>query len=206
MHDIISSLLNIALMTVQLIAIIDPVGVLPLLAPLVNRLDEGAARRVNRMIAVSVPMLLIVFALLGEYILQAFGVKRYDLKIAGGVILLVIAIDILREGFPRTSAISTEEYVFVPIVTPMLVGPGAITSVIVMRSKYPLWEVVVSILIASIVTYLVIRYAQQLLSMLGQNMLKFIGRFMSIVIAALAVSLMSEGVIELWNVMHGAVG
>ncbi len=78
----------------------------------------------------------------------------------------------------------------------MLVGPGAITAVLVMRSMYPLWEVVLSVLLASAVTFLVIRFSGAILKRLGRDMLKFIGRFMSLIVAGWAVSLIVSGARE----------
>lgn len=194
---------NILTMTIQLLAIIDPAGVIPLLVPI---FEEGSKnkeifRKIDRLVAIAVPTLLVIFTIIGDYLLKIFSIKGYDLKIAGGIILLIIAIDILREGFPKTSTINVEEYVFVPIITPMLVGPGAITAVLIFRSIYPLWQVLLSVLIASAITYLVIKFSRYLLLKIGGNMLRFIGRFMSIIIAAWAISLISEGILELWKVI-----
>ena len=198
-----TDLFNILTMTIQLLAIIDPAGVIPLLVPI---FEEGSKnkeifRKIDRLVAIAVPALLILFTIIGDYLLKIFSIKGYDLKIAGGIILLVIAIDILREGFPKTSTINVEEYIFVPIITPMLVGPGAITAVLIFRSIYPLWQVLVSVLIASVITYLIIKFSRYLLLKIGGNMLRFIGRFMSIIIAAWAISLISEGILELWKVI-----
>jgi multiple antibiotic resistance protein len=153
-------------------------------------------RRALKIIAIAVPTLLIFFAVAGPYILTAFNISIADFRIAGGIVLLVIGIDTLREGAPRTMGLSPEDYVFVPIVTPMLVGPGAITSVMLFSTYYGLPEVIVSIAIASLVTYLVIRFGFLIMRVVGVNMLRFIGRFMSLIIMAWAVSLIIQGLKE----------
>ncbi len=187
-------LVNTLFLALQLLAIIDPTGAIPLLAPVISQADDRTLRRIDRLVGIGVPVLLLFFAFVGNYLLEVFSIKNYDLKIAGGIILLVVSLDILREGYPKTASINVEEFVFVPIITPMLVGPGAITAVLVMRSMYPLWQLVLAILIASGITYIVIKFSQEILRRLGQDMLKFIGRFMSLIVAGWSVSLIIDGI------------
>ncbi|MDT7969302.1 MAG: MarC family protein [Vulcanisaeta sp.] len=188
--------IDVLIMVSQLIAIIDPMGALPLIMSMPNIEQTSVFRRALKIIAIAVPTLLIFFAVAGPYILTAFNISIADFRIAGGIVLLVIGIDTLREGAPRTMGLSPEDYVFVPIVTPMLVGPGAITSVMLFSTYYGLPEVIISIAIASLVTYLVIRFGFLIMKVVGVNMLRFIGRFMSLIIMAWAVSLIIQGLKE----------
>jgi len=188
--------IDVLIMVSQLIAIIDPMGALPLIMSMPNIEQTSVFRRALRIIVIAVPTLLIFFAVAGPYILTAFNISIADFRIAGGIVLLVIGIDTLREGAPRTMGLSPEDYVFVPIVTPMLVGPGAITSVMLFSTYYGLPEVIISIAIASLITYLVIRFGFLIMKVVGVNMLRFIGRFMSLIIMAWAVSLIIQGLKE----------
>jgi len=196
LHWIMSIAIDVLIMVSQLIAIIDPMGALPLIMSMPNIEQTSVFRRALRIIAIAVPTLLIFFAVAGPYILTAFNISIADFRIAGGIVLLVIGIDTLREGAPRTMGLSPEDYVFVPIVTPMLVGPGAITSVMLFSTYYGLPEVIISIAIASLITYLVIRFGFLIMKVVGANMLRFIGRFMSLIIMAWAVSLIIQGLKE----------
>ncbi len=194
--------MNTLFMAVQLLAIIDPTGAIPLLAPVLAQADERTLKKIDKLVGIGVPAILILFAVAGPALLQVFSIKTPDLEIAGGIILLIVSIDILREGYPKTASINVEEFVFVPIVTPMLVGPGAITAVLVMRSTYPLWEVILSILIASGITFIIIKFSQKILKKLGEDMLKFIGRFMSLIVAGWSVSLIIQGLREVIRTIH----
>ncbi|MFP3485714.1 MAG: MarC family protein [Vulcanisaeta sp.] len=191
-----NAVIDVLVMVSQLIAIIDPVGALPLIMTMPNIEQAQVFRRALRIIAIAVPTLLVFFAVAGPYILKAFNIDIADFRIAGGIVLLVIGIDTLREGAPRTMGLSPEDYVFVPIVTPMLVGPGAITSVMLFSTYYGLPEVIISVAIASLVTYLIIRFGFLIMRVVGANMLRFIGRFMSLIIMAWAVSLIIQGLRE----------
>ncbi|GAB6948218.1 MarC family protein [Vulcanisaeta sp. JCM 16161] len=188
--------IDVLIMTTQLIAIVDPVGALPIMVSMPGIEKPEVFRKALRIIAIAVPSLLIIFAVVGQYILEAFNISIADFRIAGGIVLLVIGIDTLREGAPRTMGLSPEEFIFTPIVTPMLVGPGAITSVMLFTTYYGIPEVIISILIASLITYLVIRFSFTIIRLIGSNMLRFIGRFLSLIIMAWAVSLIIEGIRE----------
>lgn len=180
----------------QLIAIIDPMGALPIIMNIPNIGRPDVFKRALRIIAIAVPSLLIFFAVLGPYVLMVFQINIADFRIAGGIVLLALGIDMLREGMPSTMGLSPEDYIFVPVVTPLLVGPGALTSVMLLSTYYGVLESVVSSLIASLVTYLVIRYGSLIMRLIGINMLKFIARFMSLIVVAWAVSLIIGGVKE----------
>ncbi|MGC8606339.1 MAG: MarC family protein [Vulcanisaeta sp.] len=188
--------IDVLIMTTQLIAIVDPVGALPIMISMPGIEKPEVFRKALKIIAIAVPTLLMIFAVAGPYILRAFNISITDFRIAGGIVLLVIGIDTLREGAPRTMGLSPEDFIFTPIVTPMLVGPGAITSVMLFTTYYGTPEVIISILIASLITYLIIRFSFTIIRLIGSNMLRFIGRFMSLIIMAWAVSLIIEGIKE----------
>ncbi len=99
--------IDILIMTAQLIAIVDPVGALPIMISMPGIDKPEIFRRALRIIAIAVPSLLITFAVAGPYILTAFNISIADFRIAGGIVLLVIGIDTLREGgAPRTMGLS----------------------------------------------------------------------------------------------------
>ena len=160
---------------------------------------------VYRLVGISVPSLMIIFAVAGRYILQAFGVNIDAFRIAGGVLLMGVAMETLSAGGPRvTTAREPEEFVLVPIVTPLLVGPGTITELILFSAIYPIYEVIIASLLSSAFTYAVIRFSQPLLKRLGSSTLKVLGRFMSLIIAALAIGMILTGVTNYIESLHMA--
>ncbi|MGC8571367.1 MarC family protein [Caldivirga sp.] len=187
------SLFDSLVAAVQLYAIIDPLGAIPLLVSVPDY--EKMMNRFLRLVAVTVPLLLLIFTFAGPLIFYVFSININDFRIAGGIILLIIAIDVLREGTPRTMGINPEDYVIVPIITPMLVGPGAITSVMVMVTYYNVFSVVTAILIASLATYMTMRYSVYLARLIGNNTLKIFARFFSLIIASWAIQLIASGIL-----------
>jgi len=187
------SIFDALVASVQLYAIIDPLGAIPLLVNVPNY--ENLMDRFLKLVALTVPTLLLLFAFAGPFILSIFSININDFRVAGGVILLIIAVDVLREGTPRTMGINPEEYIIVPIITPMLVGPGAITSVMVMVTYYNELSVLTAILVASLATYLTMRYSIYLVRLIGNNTLRIFARFFSIIIASWAVQLIASGIL-----------
>lgn len=187
------SIFNALVASVQLYAIIDPLGAIPLLVNVPNY--ENLMDRFLKLVALTVPTLLLLFAFAGPFILSIFNINIDDFRVAGGVILLIIAVDVLREGTPSTMGINPEEYIIVPIITPMLVGPGAITSVMVMVTYYNELSVLMAILVASLATYLTMRYSIYLVRLIGNNTLRIFARFFSIIIASWAVQLIASGIL-----------
>ncbi|BDR91965.1 MarC family protein [Vulcanisaeta souniana] len=198
------ALIDILNMTGQLIAILNPIGAIPTLSIYIINMEREQLRRVYRLVGISIPLLMVIFAVGGRYILQAFGVNLDAFRIAGGVLLMGIAMETLMVGGPRAigAVKEPEEFVLVPIVTPLLVGPGTITELILFSALYPIYEVIIAALISSAFTYLVIRFSQPLLKRLGSNTLKVLGRFMSLIIAALAIGMILTGVTNYIESLH----
>ncbi|MGC8607011.1 MAG: MarC family protein [Vulcanisaeta sp.] len=198
------ALIDILNMTGQLIAILNPIGAIPTLSIYIINMEQEQLRRVYQLVGISVPLLMVIFAVGGRYILQAFGVNLDAFRIAGGVLLMGIAMETLMAGGPRAvgAVKEPEEFVLVPIVTPLLVGPGTITELILFSALYPIYEVIIAALISSVVTYAVIRFSQPLLKRLGSNTLKVLGRFMSLIIAALAIGMILTGITNYIESLH----
>jgi multiple antibiotic resistance protein len=146
---------------------------------------------------------MVIFAVLGRYILEAFGVDLNAFRIAGGILLVAIAIDTLRTGTPRVGESGVEEFILVPVVTPLLVGPGTITTLILFSATYPVYQVVIASIVSAAVTYVIIRLSGILLRRLGGSFLRLLGRFMSLIIAALAVDMVLTGASNyVLSIMH----
>ena len=187
-------LTNVLVMTSHLVAIMNPIGKIPIVALIVENLDAVRVRKIFRVVGIAIPTLMIIFALTGKLILEGLGVSVDAFRIAGGILLMAIAIDTLRVGMPKTAEIEPEEFILVPVVTPMIVGPGTITTLILLSTTYPIPEVILACLLSSGITYILIRYSRELSKLLGKSLLRLIGRFMSLIIAALAIQMILIGI------------
>jgi Multiple antibiotic transporter len=119
----------------QLYAIMNPIGKLAIVGPLaVER--PAYVRKITVTVVVVVYVLASLFAVAGGFILSAFGVSIDSFRIAGGIVLMAISIMTLVSGSYVGRLEITEEQAVVPLATPLIVGPGTITALIVISSVY----------------------------------------------------------------------
>src|SRR6266571_8696583 len=115
--------------TVALFVIVDPLGPVPIFANLTKGMNPQEKVRIFRTAAIVGSVLLAVFALVGQELLALFGITLPSFQIAGGLVLLLLSIEIIFRGerVDKLSLSSAEETAVFPIAFPLLVGPGAIT-------------------------------------------------------------------------------
>jgi multiple antibiotic resistance protein len=190
---------------ISLFIIIDPPGNLfPYLA-LSAGLAPDTARRLAWQACLYAFLILALFIVVGRLILQFFGISLPAFQIAGGLILFRIAVDMLegRGHFNRldtSSSLNAADYrdvALVPLAVPLLSGPGAISTVLVLtsRSKNYLEDglVLLSLAFVLLLTYLSFRFAQPLLGYLKETRVRLLTRLMGLIMAALAVQFILEG-------------
>jgi multiple antibiotic resistance protein len=190
---------------ISLFIIIDPPGnIFPYLA-LSAGFAPAAARGLAWQACLYAFLILSLFLVLGRLILQFFGITLPALQIAGGLILFRIAIDMLegRGHFNRidtSSSLNAAEYRDVPLVplaVPLLSGPGAISTVLVLtsRSKNLLEDglILLSLALVLLLTYLCFRFARSLLGVLKETRIRLLTRLMGLIMGALAVQFVLEG-------------
>ncbi|MDK2795376.1 MAG: multiple antibiotic resistance protein [Archaeoglobaceae archaeon] len=191
--DILSTTIQIISITGQIFAVLNPVGVIPTFLSLTEAMSPVRRHKIVRQSILTVLILTTILAIGGSLILEFFKVSVFSLQIGGGVLLMVIAIDMLS-GLPRTKVVeSGEEIAIVPIATPLLVGPGTMTTIIVLSKTVPMFSLLTSIIIVAVLTYLLLRYSDLLIKVLGINGIRAISRFMTIIIAAFAAQLLYGG-------------
>ncbi len=202
--------LSFALATLSAVFfIVDPLGLVPLFVAMTAHDTEVKRRRMALRAAVVAWAVLSTFALFGSLIFKTFGITLSAFKVAGGILLLITAIDMLRAQPSRTRS-SPEEAVegsakddvaIVPLAMPLLAGPGAIATVTVLAGRGPTWPYVIPVLFAIAVTcaaaYLLLRIAGRINGLLGRSGIAVLERIMGLLLAAIAVQFMADGVREL---------
>ena len=149
--------------------------------------------------------LLVFFALFGTLLFKVMGVSLAAFRVAGGVVLLITALDMLRarQSETRTSpgeaeeATEKEDVAIVPLALPLLAGPGAIATVMVLVSRGKgitnTLTVVGAVVVTMIATYLLLRAASLVQRVLGQSGVAIFQRVMGLLLAAIAVQFIVEG-------------
>jgi len=184
------------IITGQIFAILNPISVLPTFLSITDDMEPDERHRIVRNSSITVLIITITLAIGGNFILSLFSVGIPGLQIGGGILLMVIAAEMLG-GLPRTKSLdSSDEIAVVPIATPLLVGPGTMTTIIVLSATVPILVLISSVLIVTILTYVIMRYSEILVKVLGSNGTRALGRFMTIIIAAFAAQLIYAGLGE----------
>lgn len=183
-------------LSVQLYAIMDPIAALPQFMRILESLSASDIKSAISRTSLAIFTLLTAFTLCGNYILMLFGISITSLKIAGGIILMAVALDTLITGH-KPSKIEVGEFIIVPLATPLIVGPGTMTLLIVSTGVYGMVSTLVSAYIAFIGVYLTLRLSSQILKLVGPTFVNGLGRFMSLIIASFAVEMLIGGIKEL---------
>jgi multiple antibiotic resistance protein len=184
------------IVTGQIFAILNPISVLPTFLSITDEMEADERHRIVRNSCIAVLVIALVLAVGGNFILNLFSVGIPGLQVGGGILLMVIAAEMLG-GLSRTKSLENhDEIAIVPIATPLLVGPGTMTTVIVLSASVPILVLIMSILIVTALTFVILRYSEILVRILGSNGTRALGRFMTIIIAAFAAQLIYSGLSE----------
>lgn len=191
----------------SILFIVDPLAAVP--SYLVVTQDETAEhrRRTALRASIGVAVLLIVFAAIGSYIFKILGITLPAFRIAGGLILWLVALDMLRGQ--RSTQESREELAegkvkedvaLTPLAMPILAGPGAISTAMVLasqaRSVPETIVLYVSIVLTAFACFVTLRLGERLLAVLGKTGIRMLTRLMGLMLAALATQFILTGLRE----------
>jgi multiple antibiotic resistance protein len=191
----------------SILFIVDPIAVIPTYLVITSREtpDERAQTAFRACMAAGI--MLGVFALAGRLVLETFGITIPAFRIAGGFILWLVAMDMLRGQ--RSTQETTAEVVegqekedvsITPLAVPMLAGPGAISTVMVLsgqaRGVGQVAAVYVSIALTAVACWMALRLGERLLERIGRTGIRIVTRLMGLLLAAVAVQFVINGVIE----------
>jgi multiple antibiotic resistance protein len=182
---------------VTLFTMVNPLPVVPIFLSMTSKLAPAEARRVALKATTTALVVMAIFAIGGRFIFQFFNISTDSMRIVGGVLFFLIGFEMLQARPTRTKHDdeSTAEYVediaITPLGTPMLSGPGTITSVILlMNESSTLVErvelFVVMVLIAA-ATYLILVNGQRILARIGSSGNKVLTRLMGLIVMVIAV-------------------
>lgn len=190
-------LLGLLQATVALFVIVDPLSPVPIVAGLTKEMSFEQKRKTFRTAAIVGSLLLAAFALVGREVLLLFGISLQSFQIAGGLVLLLLSIEIIFRGerFDKLALVTVEETAVFPIAFPLLVGPGAITLTMISIQSSGITIALLSIVIVMFVSWIILRQTDRIYRMLGRTGVAVIARIMSLFIAAIAVQYVLAGIL-----------
>ena len=191
--------------------LVDPFAAIPSFLAITESADPPRRKRMARKGALTCFIVLTTFALCGQLIFRMFGITLPAFEVAGGLILLLIGLDMLQAKRSPTQEASgdTEEAAhkedagIVPLGIPMLAGPGAISTVMVLVGQVPqLWHwemgaILASIGFTSLVSYWVLAGAGRVRQVMGETGIRILVRIMGLLLVALAMQFFVNGLTDL---------
>lgn len=187
---------------VTMAVIMDPIGNVPIFLSVTRRLDRRARSRAALLACVTAALVIAVFAAVGRQVLDYLAVSVPALQGAGGLLLLMVALELLTGSDTTAEEGDPGDHVavaMVPLGTPLLAGPGAIVATIVFAGEATdsgaRANIAIGVGIVLIAVYLAMRFAALLQRVLGRSGILLLSRIAGLLLAAIAVQMIADAVI-----------
>lgn len=194
---------------VALVVIVNPVGTIPLFVLMTEGDPPARRRRTAGIASIAVAVVLVASSVMGEGLLQFFGITIASFKVGGAILILLMAISMMESRPIRekqtpeeaAEAEDKESIAVVPLAIPLLAGPGAISTTIIYTAAAHGWAhsvVVIGLcLLVALLTWVVLRLGIPLSAFIGRTGLNIATRVMGLLLAAVAVEIFASGIVEL---------
>ena len=175
--------------TMVLFAVIDIIGSVPIII----NLRKKAGRIQSEKTAIVAGMLLVVFLFVGKQLLNLFGVSVEAFAVAGSFILFFLALEMIL-GITLYKGTTPETASIVPLAFPIVAGAGALTTVLSLRSKFYVENIIVAIIINIVIVYVVLKSSERIEKFLGKQGITVIHNLFGVILLAIAVNLFTTNI------------
>lgn len=202
-----------------LFVVIDPIGLAPIFVSLTSGSDAASRRLIARRAALTATIILVAFALIGKQLLVWMGITLPAFQIAGGIMLFMLALEMLFErrterrsrnaaesnsetdSNSETESQVTDDVSVFPLATPLIAGPGAAATIILLMGRYPsdytAQGIVIGVMMSVLLlTYILFRLAGPFERLIGDTGIKVITRLLGVILGALAVQFVLSGLAD----------
>ena len=192
-----------------LFVIADPIGTIPIFINLTSDQSREARVRSAQVTALTVAAVLVSSIFLGQPLLQLFGIRIASFRVAGGILILLMAISMLNARLSRTVGTPEEmregsekdDPAVVPLGVPLVAGPGAISTIIIYAHQaqdiYDTLFLVFAGMFVALSVWIALRMADPIRHLLGKTGINIISRLSGLVLAAIAVEFIASGLVQL---------
>jgi multiple antibiotic resistance protein len=202
---------------IALLAIVNPVGAIPFLLHFTQHLDRAQRLRTIRVASVTAALVVAISAVAGLRIIEFFGITIASFQVGGGLLLLISSLNMLNaqpaESRPQDAdegAAKVEtgaSIAVVPLAIPLLTGPATISTMVIYAEKTrTFWQHAVLVgygLVIGLATYVVFMASGRIARVLGRTGIHVMTRLMGLILAAMAVELLADGLVKLFPVLAG---
>ncbi|MBI45489.1 MAG: hypothetical protein CMG66_04925 [Candidatus Marinimicrobia bacterium] len=189
----------------SLFTLLNPIGTAPIVLSLTESLNPEEYNKVIKKSIVVACLILLLFAMMGNIIFTFYGITVYAFKIAGGILFLRIGINMLEAKVSRTKstpkeseeASENDDIALTPIGIPLIAGPGAITSVMILAAQANSFDQKVifylNIVVTLFITFMILKLGKKLTRKLGTAGLRVIERIMGMILMVVAIQFIIDG-------------
>ena len=213
---------------IGILAILNPIGNMPIFLEHVENESPNVQRAVAILMAISIFFLMLVFFLFGNSILSAFGITLPAFRLAGSIMILLVGLRMLQgkskfenhgietaavSGNTFDQARNSLSHILVPVGMPLFIGPGTITTVILYAEKSPTITMSVMMIavlfLSSVLVGVTLLSSRYIFDRIGKNGTQIVVRFMGLILCAIAMQFMIDGIAQLLpgvldaNFIHG---
>jgi multiple antibiotic resistance protein len=179
-------------MVISLFLILDPFASLPMFLAITKDLDEKTVRSYANKAVLVATVLLIVFIFFGQDIMGLFGVTMDSFRVAGGIIFLMMAIELVF-GFKMSHSDGEKGAAWAVIASPVLTGPGVITAAVLLSTENGLVPVLIASIAALTMTWIILRMSSKIMHVVGEQALSIFTKVIGLFIASMGVQSIFAG-------------
>ena len=195
----------------SLFALVNPIGFSPMFISLVDELNSQEKKQIANKGGFTAGLTLIIFLFIGEFIFQFFGITIEAFKIAGGILFMRSSFNLIEVKTSRTrttpaeeeSALTKDDIAYTPIGIPLIAGPGAITSIMVLSTSNPniTYKLIlfVVIVLVMLTTLAILRMSSKITQKIGTSGLRIIQRIMGIILLTISIQFIIDGIKTIIN-------
>ena len=198
----------------SLFALINPIGIVPIFISITEDYSKQERDKISAKSIIFAFAVLIIFALIGELIFSFYGITIHAFRIAGGILLFIISLDMVESKRTRTrttpreekEAENKEDIAYTPLGVPLIAGPGSIASIMILYSesisfnqKITLFSALTLVLL---ITFIIFRLSKLLSKKFGKSGLRIMQRIMGFILMVITVEFILKGIkntIQSWN-------
>lgn len=178
---------------IAIFVIMDALGNIPIFYGLNKGFSEQQKKKNIALAVLIASIVLLIFLFLGNNLLNFFGIRISSFKIAGGIVLLILGIEITLGIKFKKHTSEKKELAVVPMGTPLLTGPGVITTVLILVSTYGYWIPLAAAIANLLVAFILLRLSEPFLRIFGKQGAEVFSRIMGLIIVAIAVEFVRQG-------------
>ncbi len=175
---------------------VNALGVLPLFISLTEGIHKKSRQKVVQESLITATVIAIVFMFIGKFIMFILGITVADFKIAGGVLLLILSVNLLLPGEQRRGKPTTDVGVF-PLGTPLITGPAVLTTLLVLLGTYGLYTTFIAFVLNMLIVWIIFYYSESIMRIMGKGGARAFSKVADIFLTAFAVMMIRNGILEI---------